>query len=72
MLYKWAEAEAIEIKEMREKELERIGKTFDNYNILQIMISADYLVMKSLKSRCIEFVRKNAKSLLRDAYHIHL
>ena len=34
MLYKWAEAEAIEIKEMREKELERIGKTFDNYNIL--------------------------------------
>ena len=36
------------------------------------MISADYLVMKSLKSRCIEFVRKNAKSLLRDAYHIHL
>tara|TARA_B110000285_G_C15015947_1_gene559062 strand:+ start:563 stop:712 length:150 start_codon:yes stop_codon:yes gene_type:complete len=32
------------------------------------MISADYLVMKSLKARCIEFFRKNAKNLLRDAY----
>ena len=68
ILYKWAEAEIIEIKDFREKEIERISKTFNNYNILQIMISADYLVMKSLKDRCIEFFRKNAKNLLRDAY----
>tara|TARA_B110000285_G_C15015947_1_gene559061 strand:+ start:443 stop:559 length:117 start_codon:yes stop_codon:yes gene_type:complete len=34
ILYKWAEAEIIEIKDIREKELERISRTFDNYNIL--------------------------------------
>ena len=34
ILYKWSEAEIIQNKEPRERELERIAKTFDHFNII--------------------------------------
>ena len=41
------------------------------YNILQILISSDYLVMKELKDTCIKYFSRNLYDIVKDAYCLH-
>jgi len=50
---------------------ESIDADINQYNIIQILISADYLQISSLKAKCVKKITEDIKVLLREAYKLY-
>ena len=48
-----------------------IEADINQYNIIQILISADYLQIDTLKTKCIRKITDDLKVLLREAYKLY-